>query len=163
MMLKLYKREGRKITEYHEAWVAGSWITQHWGPLGTEGQTRKHRRTKGLHPRQNLLDVLAGARAAGFRLLNEDRLVSLLVEYAIEGDGTRKDLTKRHALEDRLNNRLGWTGLGHCDGGSIGGGTMEVCCRVVDEEVAVQVIKTELKGTRFGDYRRIYAEDDEAA
>ena len=33
-----------------------------------------------------------------------------------------------------LNEGLGWTGLGCCDGGSIGSGTMEACCYVVDFE-----------------------------
>lgn len=33
-----------------------------------------------------------------------------------------------------LNEGLGWTGLGCCDGGGIGSGTMEACCYVVDFE-----------------------------
>ena len=36
---------------------------------------------------------------------------------------------------------LGWTGLGHTDGGSIGSGTMEVGCVVVDFEIAKKVIE----------------------
>lgn len=44
----------------------------------------------------------------------------------------RSDLKKRTRLEDHLNELLGWTGLGHCDGGSIGSGTLEACCLVVD-------------------------------
>lgn len=50
----------------------------------------------------------------------------LLVEYVVEGMGAEADLEKRHELEDILNESLGWSGLGHCDGGSIGSGTMEV-------------------------------------
>lgn len=56
-----------------------------------------------------------------------------------------------------LNESLGWTGLGCCDGGSIGSGTMEACCYVVDFER--DVLTKELAETRHGDYTRIYDED----
>jgi len=72
--------------------------------------------------------------------------------------GTKEDVAKRHALEDRLNEALGWTGLGECDGGSIGSGTMEACCFVVDSEIAKRVIENDLAGTEFSDYLRIYDE-----
>jgi len=57
-----------------------------------------------------------------------------------------------------MNETLGWTGLGACDGGSIGSGSMEVCCFVVDFNAAKQVIEADLEGTEFGDYSRIYDE-----
>jgi hypothetical protein len=57
-----------------------------------------------------------------------------------------------------MNETLGWTGLGHCDGGSIGSGSMEVCCLVVDAEIAKQTILSDLKDTEFSDYSRIYEE-----
>jgi hypothetical protein len=57
-----------------------------------------------------------------------------------------------------MDETLGWTGLGACDGGSIGGGTMEVCNFVVDFDVAKRVIEEDLAGTEFADYVRIYRE-----
>lgn len=90
-----------------------------------------------------------------------DEEYTLLVEYAVDGFGTSEDLDKRNRLIDRLNEILGWTGLGHCDGGSIGSGTMEVCNYVVDFEVAKRVIDAELKGTEFENYTRIYDEEAE--
>jgi hypothetical protein len=60
-----------------------------------------------------------------------------------------------------MSETLGWTGLGHCDGGSIGSGTMEVCCFVVDFELAKQVVEKDLADTEFADYTRIYNEDGE--
>ena len=72
--------------------------------------------------------------------------------------GSMTDLDKRHRLEERMDQTLGWTGLGHCDGGSIGTGTMEVCCLVVDFDIAKRVIEADLKNTEFGDYTRIYRE-----
>ena len=74
--------------------------------------------------------------------------------------GCGEDVEKRYLLQDRMNETLGWTGLGHCDGGSIGSGTMEVCCYVVDFEIAKNVIENDLKGTEFEDYMRIYDENN---
>lgn len=56
---------------------------------------------------------------------------------------------------------LGWTGLGHTDGGSIGTRTMEVRCVVVDFDIAKKVIEEKLKDTEFCDYTRIYKMDNE--
>jgi hypothetical protein len=44
----------------------------------------------------------------------------LEIEYIIDGFGTEQDLDKRHKLEERMDEVLGWTGPGHTDGGSIG-------------------------------------------
>ena len=87
----------------------------------------------------------------------EDHAV-LIIEYAVDGFGTDKDLDKRHALENRMNELLGWTGLGACDGGSIGSGSMEIVNFVVDYDMAERVIRDDLAGTEFGDFSRIYAE-----
>lgn len=58
-----------------------------------------------------------------------------------------------------MDETLGWTGLGHCDGGSIGSGTMEVAVVVVDVDLAKRVIAADLRGPPFQDYTRIYAQD----
>lgn len=70
--------------------------------------------------------------------------------------GTEVDIEKRHRLESRMNETLGWTGLGECDGGSIGSGSMEVCTFVVDFDVAKAVIMQDLAGTEFANYTRIF-------
>ncbi|MEN7550487.1 hypothetical protein AAG747_21385 [Rapidithrix thailandica] len=56
-------------------------------------------------------------------------------------------MEKRHQLEERMDRTLGWTGLGHTDGGSIGSGIMEVGCIVVDFELAKKLIEQDLKDT----------------
>src|SRR5262249_42762181 len=106
----------------------------------------------------NLEQVLSYPLAEGFEPIEIDNHAILLIEYPIKGMGTTKDLKKRHALEDRMNETLGWTGLGHCDGGSIGSGTMDVCCLVVDFKIAKAVIEKDLRNTKFADYSRIYDE-----
>lgn len=59
-----------------------------------------------------------------------------------------------------MNETLGWTGLGNCDGGSIGSGAMEVCCFVVDFDTAKSVIESDLEGTEFAGFSRIYDENN---
>ncbi len=157
-MLKLYRRNAGRIDAYHEAWVHGSKITEHWGPLGERGESREHRRNKKLSEDENLKHVLKRPIVAGYEPFDTDDHAVLLIEFSINEMGSTEDLGKRHALEERMNETLGWAGLGHCDGGSIGSGTMEVCCLVVDFEIAKRVIKDELKGTKFADYSRIYDE-----
>jgi hypothetical protein len=156
-MLKLYKRI-KRVLHYHEAWADGARIIEHWGIVGERGKTTLHKRNKKRSEQQNLKQVLSRPLADGFEPIEVDDHAILLIEYPVKGMGTTRDLDKRHALEDRMNETLGWTGLGNCDGGSIGSGTMEVCCFVVDFKIARRVIEKDIKGTKFADYARIYDE-----
>ncbi len=97
--------------------------------------------------------------SSGFLPAEEE--FTLLVEFTVDGMSSGEDVAKRHKLEDRLNETLGWTGLGNCDGGSIGSGTMEVCNYVVDVDIAKEVIANDLEGTEFQNYTRIYCEEME--
>jgi len=157
-MIKLYKRNWAGRRDYHEAWVSGDEVVEHWGRLGTRGESRRHPVDPSRDEAGNLEMVLAAARARGFAELDDDKQQVLLVQYEIEGIGTPADLEKRHAAEESLNELLGWTGLGHVDGGSIGSGTMEVCCYVVDFKLARDVIQRELRSTAFADYAGIIEE-----
>lgn len=156
-MLKLYKRI-KRVLYYHEAWVHGSKITEHWGRVGERGETAEHKRNKKLSDEENLEEILSNPLSEGFEPIDDDDLAVLLIEYPVNGMGNTKDLDKRHALENRMSEILGWTGLGHCDGGSIGSGTMEVCCLVVDFKIAKRIIEEDLKNTKFADYSRIFDE-----
>lgn len=159
-MLKLYRRQGDRITHYHEAWAAKTAVTEHWGELGTRGAQRSHPLERRSDADEIIRRVLQAALDSGFEPIEADGHHVVLVEYNINGRfGTPEDLKKRHELEDHLNEILGWTGLGRVDGGSIGSGTMEVACLVVDVEVAKRVLADDLRGTKFGDYSRIAAGD----
>jgi len=155
-MIKLYKRMKGEVLHYHEAWSADATITEHWGKLGETGSTRDHSLSEADDPDDALEAVLVRARANGFVELDEDALQLLSIEYRIQGMGTAADLSKRHALEDRMNEVLGWAGLGQCDGGNIGYGTMQVCCLVVDLQIARRVIEADLAGSAFADYSQIF-------
>ena len=154
-MIKLYKRiDG--VLRYHEAWTDEDSIVEHWGIVGERGQTREHPKPARKSEEAMLSDVLKSAIESGYEPVDDLKIV--LVEYPVKGMGTGTDLTKRHALEDHLSETLGWTGLGHCDGGSMGSGSMEACCMVVDVEIATRVLAEDLKRTEFADYSRIYEE-----
>jgi len=44
-MLKLYKRiDG--VLHYHEAWRDAGTVTEHWGMVGEQGESREHRVSK---------------------------------------------------------------------------------------------------------------------
>jgi hypothetical protein len=158
-MIKLYKKVNDQW-HYHEAWVGDGEITEHWGVVGDRGSTRDHPISSGRAESAALSEVLKDAYAKGFTEVDLDDHAILLVEYAVDGFGTPQDLDKRHRLQDRLNETLGWTGLGYCDGGSIGSDTMEAACYVVDFEVAKAVVEKDLRGTEFEDFTRIYDERD---
>lgn len=158
-MLKLYRLAGPQ-KDYWETWDNGDGThTVHWGELGTHGQSKEIKSGLLKKPETIIQKEVDEMIAAGFRPADEE--FTLLIEYPVDGMGSKEDVEKRHRLEDRMNETLGWTGLGNCDGGSIGSGTMEVCCFVVDFEIAKEVIENDLKGTEFGDFSRIYDEEAE--
>ncbi|HEY6095732.1 MAG TPA: hypothetical protein VIU93_12345 [Gallionellaceae bacterium] len=159
-MLKLYRFVGDK-KEYWETWdnENGS-HTVHWGDLGSRGETKTIKSSllkKAESIIQEEMDRLVGH---GYRPIDDEDHATLLIEFAVDGMGTKEDAEKRHRLEDRMNETLGWTGLGACDGGSIGSGTMEVCNYVVDFDLAKAVIERDLADTEFSNYTRIFDEDE---
>ena len=161
-MFKLYYRGDSGAPEhYFEVWVEpeNRRIIEHWGAVGDQGEAKPHRIWMLRSLDEQVEVLLRPARDAGYVEIDINDHDWLIVEYAVDGFGTEDDLDKRHALEDRLQEILGWTGLGHCDGGSIGSGTMEAACPVVDFDRAKAVIADALKGTEFENYTRIYKEE----
>jgi hypothetical protein len=157
-MLKLYKLDGNP-KQYWETWEHNGTHTVHWGELGTKGESKEVKAGLFSKPTKLIQKEVYQRGSEGFAPIAVEDHVTLLIEYAVDEMGSSNDLDKRHRLEARMNETLGWTGLGNCDGGSIGSGTMEVCCFVVDFEIARQVIERDLAGTEFGDYSRIFDEN----
>ena len=155
-MIKLYKFNQKKNCYfYDEAWISGDEIIEHIGQVGTRGRTISHDFDPNLSEEDNLEKVLTPARNGGYTEIELEDHETIEVEYIVEGFGSPEDLDKRHELESRLNETLGWTGLGMCDGGSIGSGTMEVFSYVVDFNIAKEVIQKDLKNTKFANYSKI--------
>jgi hypothetical protein len=157
-LLKLYRFvDGKK--EYWETWENGDGShTIHWGELGTRGESKRVKSSLFSKAEKILQSEVKNLYEQGFRPIDNDEHRTLLIEYAVDGMGDARDVEKRHRLEERMNEALGWTGLGACDGGSIGSGSMEVCSIVVDIEVAKAVIERDLTGTEFENYTRIFEE-----
>jgi predicted DNA-binding WGR domain protein len=158
-MLKLYRFTGDK-KDYWETWgnEDGS-HTIHWGELGTRGQSKAVKATLFATVESAIQKEIDGLIKQGFRPIDTENHFTLLVEYAVDGMGTKEDVEKRYRLENRMNETLGWTGLGACDGGSIGSGSMEVCNFVVDFGLAKSLIEKDLIGTEFENYTRIFDEN----
>ena len=143
-MVKLYRTSGG-ATEYWEAWITANDVTIHWGKLGEEGETRELPHEAGLHPSEIIKREAKPLRAAGFKPIKPKELYSVVIQYKVEGRGTRKDHDRRIKVEELMNECLGWSGLGHCDGGDMGSGQMNVFCYVVDSAIAERVIVGDLK------------------
>lgn len=98
------------------------------------------------------MDELAEEKAnEGYDYLDEDELFELVVQYSYEEDQMESTLEKRHHVEELMNECLGWTGNGSCDGGDIGSGTANIVNFVVDVEKATQTIIEELKNNNLLD------------
>jgi len=147
-MLKLYRSKDG-VKEYWEAWATPGEITIHWGKLGEEGESSELPVDAGVNPNETIEREAKPIRAAGFKPLKRTQQRSIVIQYKINGHGTTDELDKCVQIEELMNEWLGWTGLGHCDGGDIGSGTMNIFCYVADARIAESVIVRELKSHRF--------------
>ena len=158
-MLKLYRFTDDK-KEYWETWDNGDGShTIHWGELGSQGQSKTAKSTLLKTAEAIVQKEIDDVVSQGYGPIEDEDRITLLIEYAVKGMGDGADVEKRHRLEKRMNETLGWTGLGACDGGSIGSGTMEVCNYVVDFEIAKSVIEKDLANTEFSNFTRIFDEN----
>ena len=156
-IVKLYKRVGEEM-HYREAWIEPEHhiVTQHEGICGTRGSTKRTGGGTQLGARALFDRFIATAKSDGFRRISECRMQWLIVEYAVHGMGTSANLKRRHSIERLVDSELGWHGLGHCDGGSIGSGTMEIACLVVDFDKAKATLERTLAVSEFPDTLRIF-------
>ena len=160
-MFRLFKRdETGRVAAYHEVWVElkPRRIVEHWGMVGTRGDTDAHR-IKLLRPlERQISDLLDPARALGFSELDQSAYQTLIVAYEIGEDWSADDAEKIRAGEDALTEVLGWTGLGTCEGDTLTETAIEFTCRVLDSELAAARIREQMAGTEFADYSRIAVE-----
>ncbi|MEQ1509466.1 MAG: hypothetical protein ABL909_03580 [Sphingopyxis sp.] len=148
---KFYRKTANGL-EYREAWSDGDNIVQHQGQCGSQGE-HSTERVIGDEAQQVMLNLWRkDTKSAGFKTLPMSRHRTLVVSSRVDGFGSTDDLNRRHALEDFLNNELGWLGLGHCDGGSTGSGSMEAFCLVVDASLAIDCLSSILSSSKFNDF-----------
>lgn len=155
-MLKLYKQIGSELY-YWETWGKNEKTgVVHWGIVGQRGQDKEIKSGLFSNFKKAIQKEIDEKIKDGYAEFDEANYAFLEIEYIIDGFGTEEDLDKRHRLEEKMDDILGWTGLGHTDGGSIGSGTMEVGCVVVDFKIAKRVVEEKVKDTEFDNYSRIY-------
>lgn len=159
-MLKLYKLIDNKL-HYWETWENDDKTAIiHWGIVGQRGQDKEVKGGLFSNLKKTVQKEIGEKLNEGYAEFEDDNVSFLEIEYVIDGFETEQDLDKRHRLEEKMNEVLGWTGLGHVDGGSIGSNTMEVGCIVVDFDIAKSIIEEDLKDTEFANYSRIYNMND---
>ncbi|MEM9573163.1 MAG: hypothetical protein AAF996_16975 [Pseudomonadota bacterium] len=160
-MFRLFKRdETGKVAAYHEVWVELNprRIVEHWGMLGTRGDTDAHRIKLLRSLEKQIDDLLDPARALGFTEIDPSAYQTLVVEYLLSEAWRRDDALKIKEAEDALTEVLGWTGLGTCEGETITETAIEFTCRVLDIDLATSRIVEQMTDTEFADYSRIYSE-----
>jgi len=159
-MIKMIYSDAAGNKKYWETWQDGLTVIVHHGLVGETGEVDKH--AAGNDPEAMMSRFADEAKNEGYGPLIDDALVTFVVQYQIDGFGTEQDLRKRHDIEDELNEALGWSGNGNCDGGDIGSGSMNVWCYVVDPEIATRTVKATLSGRGYLDGATIaYEADDE--
>lgn len=151
-MIKLYKRTEKECL-YWEAWDARKrLVTIHWGSLGKTGRNKNIRIPKGETVKTVLRRESEEPRANGYQEIDIEDHAQIIVQYKTKDEwGDTADLDKRHEVEGILNECLGWTGNGHCDGGDIGSGEINVFSFVVDPTLAKDAIVKALKKNKLLD------------
>lgn len=160
-MIRLYKSdENGAPVAYHEAWVEPQHrrIVEHWGYVGEAGETATHRVHIFGSLEKQFASVLDGARELGFQELSESAYATLIVEFALTGDGDVADRDLQEDVSDALTEELGWLGLGYCEDGRVTDEAIEICCRVLNVELAQTIMAEALDGSVLANYSRIYQE-----
>jgi len=155
-IFKLYLRDSGGRLLYREAWRTGQKVIEHWGECGNRGEQREHAAPTDASADRVLKKLKQAARNDGYRPISPKKMKMLIVEYRVVDFGSQRDLERRHALENYFDEMIGWLGLGHLDGGSIGSGSMDVALLVVDFDIARKAIEWATRGKDAGEFNRIY-------
>ncbi|MCJ8015210.1 WGR domain-containing protein [Paenibacillus sp. KQZ6P-2] len=137
-MIKLIKKDSK--LQYWEVWEDGKTLIVHFGTVGDTGETEEINLSL-IQKAKKVMEKLAKEKVNnGFEFLDEDKLIQLVVQYSYEEGEMEATLNKRHFVEDLMNECLGWTGNGSCDGGDIGSGTANIINYVINVDEALRAI-----------------------
>lgn len=145
-MLKLYKKTSAGV-DYWEAWQDDNMLVVHSGALGQIGETSRVPYSRDA--KRVVESQIERLQSQNYTKIENEAFFVLSIEYQLGSWGSSADLEKRHKVEELLDDCLGWTGLGHCTGGQIGSGSMEVFCGVVDPFIALDSILETLRQNNF--------------
>lgn len=134
---------------YWEVWQDGNTLIIHYGTVGDTGETEEKNLSL-FHKTDKVMNELAQKKInEGYDFLDDDKLIELVVQYTYHESEMAAMLKKRHNVEDLMNEWLGWTGNGSCDGGDVGSGTANIFNYVVDVEKATKTIIEELRNNHL--------------
>lgn len=157
-------KQGENETIYWEVWQDGRTLIIHYGTVGDTGKTEEKKLPMFQRAEKVMEDLAEEKVNEGFEYLEEDELKELVVQYSYKENEMQAVLELRHCDEELMNECLGWTGNGSCDGGDIGSGTANIFNYVVDVEKAARTIIEELKNNNLLESAKIaylHPEDEE--
>lgn len=152
-MKKFYKFENDQIF-YHETWFNRSrnMITIHSGKVGEMGETQDYGSSTPINDNTDheiakfFHDFELQCHDDGYFALTSDQTHMVVIQFPLTTkDGEKQDLWFKDRVCERLNEHLGWRGLGNVDGFDIGMYQMNVFCFVCNATLAIQHIQQCLK------------------
>ena len=106
-MIKLYKLIDKEL-HYWECWDSEKKSAIiHWGSVGHKGETKEIKIGLFSNFKKSVQKEFNGKLTEGFGEFEEDKFSFLEIEFKIEGFGTEQDLSKRHELEQKMDEILG--------------------------------------------------------
>lgn len=134
-MHKLYKQE-KGVTLYAEFWInEDASVSLHEGELGDVGETRVIEKI--ASPVIYIEQLQSEYKKKGYAPA-DDNMTEIVVQYQSRGDEDNEELLEM--FEAELNNLLGWTGNGHCEGGDVVDNVISLFCQVIDQRIALGAI-----------------------
>lgn len=145
-MIKMLRTRQDRI-DYWEVWYdeEQKTFTVHFGQVGERGEHYVERRKSRINVQTYMESLAKKQEASGYKLLDEDLFRAVLVQYKIDGEDPDAEFDLLEQVENAMNECLGWTGNGYCDGSDYGSGTMNVFCFVLDMELALLTIRETLE------------------
>src|SRR5574344_2392460 len=108
-MLKLYK-EINGVLHYWETWDEDDKTgLVNWGTIRENEKKKKVKSTRLKNFHKIIQQEINEKINEGYEQIDEDDLKFLIIEYKLNSDfGNEEDLEKRHRLEAKMNEDLGW-------------------------------------------------------
>ncbi len=145
-MIKMLKKQNDAL-HYWEVWYDEDekTFTVHYGQVGERGEHFTEKKKRGIDVETHMEKLARQQTESGYELLDEDLFKPIVIQYTVDGNDIDADLDKQDEVESLMNECLGWTGNGYCDGSDYGSGTMNIFSFTLDQELALQTIRAELE------------------
>lgn len=141
-MCKLYKKVENEL-HYFEFWISDeNELTIHKGIVGDIGETNVITIGVGDLPLKiQMAKFESDCRQQGYDTVAN--LTELIIQYPCDKLIDLEE--KQEEVEVLMNECLGWTGNGHCDGGDIDTKVMNIFCYVANKDIALETILETLR------------------